>query len=185
MGACTTLLYREGFAAFRMAKAAEFSKVSIGGLTYHFPTKDELVTAVLETISASGLDQVRADALVPFEDHLLLHAIANSAERFFNRPEYLIYLDVYLSVRRDTAVGTIAHDLLTKQRALVQQIWSTESEKRGIDKPTASLIVTTIWSCARGLAISNHNSKTLKDSKKVLAFCVSALQHQLLTQNDG
>ena len=153
--AATKLLARQGYAALRVAAVAKEAGVSLGGQLHHFPSKESLVIAVLERLSARALDLAARDAAhdTPGED--ILQVIAESAHRFYATPEFLIYLDIFLSVRRHTLVGDTAITLLTSQRAATEALWLPHLTARGIGAEQTILIIRALWGLARGLAISS------------------------------
>lgn len=122
--AATKLLGQNGYAALRVAAVAKEAGVSLGGFLHHFPSKESLVVAVLEQLSAKVMHLVELDAAQDkheVDDILLL--IAKSAQRFYGSPEFLIYLDIFLSVRHHTLVGDTAIALTTSQRSATEALW--------------------------------------------------------------
>jgi AcrR family transcriptional regulator len=153
--AATALLAEQGYAALRVASVAKRAGVSLGGQLHHFPSKDSLVVAVLERVSAHVMTLAMQEAARATMDDDPLTPISRSAERFYSAPEFLIYLDIFLSVRRQTPIGDTAVRLLTSQRAATEAVWIPHLTSRGIDVTNATLIVRSLWGLSRGLAISS------------------------------
>jgi AcrR family transcriptional regulator len=177
LDAGTDLLFLDGYSSLRMQTAATAAGISIGGLTHHFPTKESLIIGILESISIKGWELIQLDLRAPLNDHPLV-ALAHSAERFFARKEFLIYLDVYLSVRRDTELGKVAHCLLKNQRSKVQSAWAQKLVNYGYGEQRAFEITRTVWALARGLAISASGKRTKLENQQSLAILVSALRSE-------
>lgn len=153
--AATKLLGEHGYAALRVAAVAKEAGVSLGGYLHHFPSKELLVVAVLERLSALVMKLAERDAAQDTEDEDILVLIANSARRFYASREFLIYLDIFLSVRRHTLVGDMAITLPASQRSATEALWLPHVTARGIDAKDAILIIRALWGLARGLAISS------------------------------
>ncbi len=52
-----TVLRRHGYAGFSTRRVAEEAAIALGNLTYHFPTKSELVRALISRLTTSYLDR--------------------------------------------------------------------------------------------------------------------------------
>ncbi|WP_321794916.1 helix-turn-helix domain-containing protein [Caballeronia sp. J97] len=154
--AATKLLGQNGYAALRVAAVAQEAGVSLGGFLHHFPSKESLVVAVLERLSANVTHLVELDAAQDNHDVDILLLISKSAQRFYGSPEFLIYLDIFLSVRHHTLVGDAAIALAISQRSATEALWLPHVTARGIDGREAILLIRTIWGLARGLAISSR-----------------------------
>jgi AcrR family transcriptional regulator len=181
--AATELLAKHGYAALRVAAVAKEAGVSLGGQLHHFPTKDSLVIAVLERLSARVLKFAERDAARNGTrgDPLLL--IAESATRFYSAPEFLIYLDIFLSVRRHTLLGDKAISLLTSQRVATERLWLRHLTERGLTDKDALSIIRALWGLCRGLAISSARDRDGSNSREPLDLVVRAVrqfcfQHQ-------
>lgn len=172
----TKLLGEHGYAALRVAAVANEAGVSLGGYLHHFPSKESLVVAVLEHLSASVMELAKRDAAQDTGKEDILLLIANSAQRFYASPEFLIYLDIFLSVRRHTLVGDTAIALTTSQRSATEALWLPHLTGRGINEKNAILMIHALWGLARGLAISS--SEDLKASRSAtMAFVIESLRN--------
>ncbi|HSV83091.1 MAG TPA: TetR/AcrR family transcriptional regulator [Ramlibacter sp.] len=174
--AATKLLAEHGYAALRVAAVANEAGVSLGGQLHHFPSKDSLVVAVLERLSARVLElAVQEAARIAADDDIFL-AISRSAERLYAAPEFLIYLDIFLSVRRHTLVGDTAIRLLVSQRAATEALWLPHLTQRGIPDEEAILIIRALWGLSRGLAISSAGEQGKSGNQATIDFVIHALR---------
>lgn len=155
LAAATELLRHDGYAALRVAAVAKQAHVSLGGMLHHFPSKESLVIAVLDRVSAHVLALAKQDADRDSSGTDILQHIAESARRFYNAPEFLIYLDIFLSVRRGTPIGEAATTLLLAQRGATEELWLPHLTERGIATDEARSVIRALWALARGLAISS------------------------------
>jgi len=182
--AATRLLAEHGYAALRVAAVATEAGVSLGGQLHHFPSKESLVIAVLERLSARVLDLAVQEAARASDEDDCLAPISKSAERFYAAPEFLIYLDIFLSVRRHTLVGDTAARLLLSQRAATEALWLPHLTGRGISEEEALLIVRSLWALSRGLAISSAGEQRKSNDQATIDFAIKALRHTYLKNHE-
>lgn len=183
LDAATKLLAEKGYAAFRVAAVAQEAHISLGGMLHHFPTKDSLVIAVLERLSARVLEQAMHDVSSVDDEEDPLLPISRSAERFYAAPEFLMYLDIFLSVRRHTLVGDAAIRLLPSQRAAMEELWLPQLTRKGISEEHGLLIIRSLWALSRGLALSSGDRDQAHSNKQAtIAFVLEALRRTHLAQ---
>lgn len=186
--AATELLAEHGYAALRVAAVAKEAGVSLGGYLHHFPSKELLVVAVLERLSARVMSIAEQDALQKTGEKDLFEQIARGAQRFYASREFLIYLDIFLSVRRHTFVGDTAIALTTAQRSATEALWVPRVTAQGVAAKDAVLIIRALWGLARGLAISS--SEDFRSSQwETMKLVIEALRKSHLetpsSSNEG
>jgi AcrR family transcriptional regulator len=178
--AASKLLAEFGYAAFRVAAVAKEAGVSLGGMLHHFPTKDSLVVAVLERLSAKVLEQAIHDVSNVPDDADPFLVMAESARRFYAAPEFLTYLDIFLSVRRHTLVGDVAITLLPAQRSTMEELWLKHFSKLGISDMNGLLIIRTLWAVSRGLALTSGSEPGRFQDHPTLDFVIATLKRTYL-----
>ncbi|MFB0610656.1 TetR/AcrR family transcriptional regulator [Aurantiacibacter poecillastricola] len=179
LDAATKLLAKHGYAALRVAAVAKAAGVSPGGHLHHFQTKDALVVGVLEMISEKALKKAEEDAAKIDSCANPLAVIAGSAIAFYRSTEFLIYLDIHLSARRETKIGAKAVEILVEQRQAIEEMWLPHLLKRDLSQDQALNIIRTLWSLARGLAISSAPQADAEDAD-VMEFARQLLEQTLL-----
>jgi len=173
--AATSLLAEEGYAALRVATVAQKAGVSLGGMLHHFPTKEAMVLAVIERLSARVARLAEQDAMKESKRGDILKLIAESATRFYAAPEFLVYLDIFLSLRRKSVMAETLVEAMTSQRVSTEKLWASRLTSRGLDTDRALQIVRCIWGLARGLAISSEQqSKAMY--RKTMDYTVALLE---------
>ena len=172
--AATKLLSERGYAAFRVAAVANEAGVSLGGQLHHFPSKESLILAVLERLSERVLEMAVREAARSEEDTLA--PISGSAERFYAAPEFLIYLDIFLSFRRDAQVSDTGAKLEHSFRTAIERQWLPHLTDRGIGEEDAAMIVQSLWALSRGLALSPPTSQSKARKQATLDFVIKALR---------
>lgn len=173
--AATTLLADEGYAALRVAAVAQKAGVSLGGMLHHFPTKEAMVLAVIERLSARVAHIAEQDAMRDSERGDILKLMAESAMRFYAAPEFLVYLDIFLSLRRRTVMADTLADAMISQRVATENLWVSRLTRRGLDPDKSLQIVRCVWGLARGLAISSEQ-KSRAMYKKTIDYAVGLLE---------
>ena len=176
--AATRLLADSGYASLRVAAVAKEAGVSLGGQLHHFPTKDDLVLAVLERLSIQIIELARTDASQADGNPDVFGLIAESARRFYATEEFLIFLDIFLSVRRHSLFGDAAKSLMSRERTAVEQVWKPHLVKRGVDGDRALAIIRAIWALARGQAISSSEEHRAAN-ETVMSLVIEALKAEL------
>ncbi|PMS38583.1 TetR family transcriptional regulator [Trinickia symbiotica] len=174
--AATRLLAQHGYAALRVAAVAQEAGISLGGYLHHFASKESLVVAVLERLSTHVMDMAKRDAAQDTGKEDVLVLIANSAQRFYSTPEFLIYLDIFLSTRRHTFVGDTAITLAASQRTAIEALWLPHLTARGIDADDAILVIRALWGLARGLAISSSREDVKTGPSATMTLVIAAIR---------
>ena len=106
------LLIRDGYADFSIRRVADAAGITVGNLTYHFPSKRELVRALIESLIADYLgakQRLYADAFAQPErrleqliDWLMKDAASASTQRLFR--------ELWTMALHDPAVARIVDD---------------------------------------------------------------------------
>lgn len=174
--AATTLLAEEGYAALRVASVAHKAGVSLGGMLHHFPTKEAMVLAVIERLSLRVAHLAEQDAKRDRGQKDVLKLVADSAVRFYAAPEFLVYLDIFLSLRRRAAMADTLVDAMISQRIATEKLWVSRLTQRGISADKALQIVRSIWGLARGLAISSER-QSKGTYRQTIDYVVGLLEH--------
>lgn len=172
--AATNLLADEGYAALRVAAVAQKAGVSLGGMLHHFPTKEAMVLAVIERLSDRVARLAEQDAMSDDQKGDALTLLAESATRFYDAPEFLIYLDIFLSLRRKGVMADTLVHAMTSQRIATEKMWVSRLTQLGIEQDKALQIVRCIWGLARGLAISSE-PRSKSTYKRTMDFTVAFL----------
>lgn len=181
LDAAIQMLEAHGFAGLRVAAVAEAAGVSPGGYLHHFPSKDSLVAAVFDKLSGSVLARVMAECAAIDGHDDPLYRMAYCAERFYSAPEFLVLLDISLSVRRHTLLNDQVIEKLISNRADTERFWVSMLTAEGIAPAQAIVAVRALWALARGLAISNAGDQAKPANQATIQFIVEAIR-QTLTQ---
>lgn len=153
LDAAVNLLATRGYAGFRTADVAQVAGVSRGAQTHHFPSKDDLVVAVVEHVFLRASEQARGRATRarPTVDEAIKALLDDSQEFFFSE---LFFIAIDLSIQGrlrngNDEVGQIS----AATRLPVENNWRTALIESGVPKHIADDLLWLTISIVRGLAI--------------------------------
>ena len=123
LDAAVDVLASQGYAGFRTADVARIAGVSRGAQTHHFPSKDELVVAVVEHVfrRAAELGKKRAHR-VHWVDETIEALIADSQEFFFSEL-FLVALDLAIQGRAASGAAETVGAISAASRLPVEASW--------------------------------------------------------------
>src|SRR6516225_1986372 len=153
LDASVDLLVTRGYAGFRTADVADSARVSRGALTHHFPSKDELVVAVVEHVFQRASEQARGRATRarPTVDEAVKALLEDSQEFFFSEL-FLIALDLAIQGRLEGHASQIGQ-ISAATRLPVEQSWRTALIESGVPADIADDLLWLTISIVRGLAV--------------------------------
>ena len=153
LDAAVTLLGERGYAGLRTADVALAAGVSKGAQTHHFPSKDDLVVAVVEHVfqRASDLAAKRAHRAMSV-DAAIQALIADSQEFFFSEL-FLIALDLAIQGRLQSTKHNALAEISAATRLPVEQHWREALIASGVPDDVADDLLWLTLSIVRGLAI--------------------------------
>jgi AcrR family transcriptional regulator len=151
--AAIQLLARKGYAGFRVDEVARTAKTSRGAQTHHFPTKDTLVFAALESIFRASREQSerRVQALKAADD--VIAAMLADGEDFFFGPDFTVALDVLNLSKLGGKFRQQLQVMARENRLAVEAAWYGALVARGIPRPLAEEILWLSYSVIRGLMV--------------------------------
>lgn len=153
LDAAVDLLASKGYAGLRTADVAEAAGVSRGAQTHHFPSKDDLVVAVVEHVFQRASEQARGRATRarPTVDEAI-KALLDDSQEFFFSELFLIALDLAIQ-RQIGGVGNEIGEISAATRLPVEQSWRGALIESGVP---AAIVDDLLWltiSIVRGLAV--------------------------------
>jgi AcrR family transcriptional regulator len=152
LDAAVNLLAAKGYAGFRTADVAEVAGVSRGAQTHHFPSKDDLVVAVVEHVFQRASEQARSRAHKARSVDDAIKALLDDSQEFFFSELFLIAIDLAIQNRMKdgtTEVGQIS----AATRLPVEQNWLAALIESGVPKNVADDLLWLTISIVRGLAV--------------------------------
>ena len=156
LDAALVLLGERGYAGLRTLDVAQAAGVSKGAQTHHFPSKDELVVAVVEHVFQRASEQARERArrvrrgITPDE---AIKALIADAQEFFFSELFLIALDLAIQGRLREAARNPMTELSAATRLPVEAQWRAALVESGVPGEVADDLLWLTLSIVRGLAV--------------------------------
>ena len=153
LDAAVDLLAQKGYAGFRTADVAKIAGVSRGAQTHHFPSKDDLVVAVVAHVFARAGEQGRKRARrVKSIDEAIKMLVADSQEFFFSEL-FLIAMDLAIQGRMNDVAGSPLVRISAASRLPVEASWLAALIEAGVPPAIAEDLLWLTISIVRGLAV--------------------------------
>lgn len=156
LDAALVLLGEKGYAGLRTLDVAQAAGVSKGAQTHHFPSKDELVVAVVEHVFQRASEQARERArrvrrgITPDE---AIKALIADAQEFFFSELFLVALDLAIQGRLREAARNPMTELSAATRLPVEAQWRAALVESGVPGEVADDLLWLTLSIVRGLAV--------------------------------
>ena len=152
LDAAVELLASKGYAGFRTADVSAAAGVSRGAQTHHFPSKDDLVVAVVAHVFERATEQGRKRAHRAHSVDEAIKALLTDSQEFFFSELFLIALDLAIQGRM-RADGSTLKDISAASRLPVEASWLAALVDAGVPKALADDLLWLTISIVRGLAI--------------------------------
>jgi AcrR family transcriptional regulator len=153
LDAAVDLLAERGYAGLRTGDVAAAAGVSKGAQTHHFPSKDELVVAVVEHVFVRASEQARKRARKATDPDEAIRALIADAQEFFFSELFLIALDLAIQGRLREGGDDTVTQLSAATRLPVEAQWRAALVDSGVPADVAEDLLWLTLSIVRGLAI--------------------------------
>lgn len=153
LDAAVDVLAAKGYAGFRTAEVAAIAGVSRGAQTHHFPSKDELVVAVVEHVfrRAAVLGRKRAHRVRSVDE--AIQALLVDSQEFFFSELFLIALDLAIQRRMSPGDANPVTQISAASRLPVEASWLAALVETGVPANVAEDLLWLTISIVRGLAV--------------------------------
>lgn len=153
LDAAVQLLGERGYAGLRTAEVAAAAGVSKGAQTHHFPSKDELVVAVVEHVFVRASEQARSRARRAASPDEAIRALIADAQEFFFSELFLVALDLAIQGRLRQAADNTVTEISAATRLPVEAHWRAALVDSGVPADMADDLLWLTLSIVRGLAV--------------------------------
>lgn len=153
LDAAVELLGERGYAGLRTGDVAAAAGVSKGAQTHHFPSKDDLVVAVVEHVFKRASEQARMRARRRMTADEAVRAVIADAQEFFFSELFLIALDLAIQGRLQQAGDNALTQLSAATRLPVEAHWRAALIDSGVPGGVADDLLWLTLSIVRGLAV--------------------------------
>lgn len=147
-------LAEQGWVMTTVAVAAERASVSRGAAQHHFPTREDLITAALEYMFDSRMEEVRAETADLPEGPGRTEAVVMRMVDYFTRPLFKAALQVWTAAAADESLRERIVPLEANFGRAAHQV---TIELLGADDtdPTTHRLVQATLDLARGLGLAD------------------------------
>lgn len=169
------MLATKGWSATTVAAVAEAAGVSRGAAQHHFPTREDLVTAVLEQMfdTMSG-EAVAYVAELPAAGSERISAVVAKAVEIYTGPQFKAALQVWAAAASDSSLRKQILPLEAKLARAAHKLTVAGLDPEGV-RPQAFSLAQATLDLARGLGLAD----TLTDDAKRRAQVVGTWTQQL------
>jgi AcrR family transcriptional regulator len=153
LDAAVHVLASKGYAGLRTADVAATAGVSRGALTHHFPSRDELLLAVVEEVfrRAGEAGRARADT-VHSVDEAIAGLLSDSQDFFFSEL-FLVAMDLAIQGRLAHSPVNAVGSISAASRLPVEASWLRAMMAAGVPETLAEDLLWLTNSIVRGLAV--------------------------------
>src|SRR5271169_4878265 len=151
--AATKLIRQNGFGGLRTIEVANLAGVSRGALLHHFPSKHELVVAVLNYVNEVTFTQSTRRAQLARTSGDPIEEIIKDAQDFFLGDYFFIELAIAMSDESTRRVRRDIHQFTRQTRFSIEAAWLDTLISSGIPKQLASDILALTLSAVRGFSV--------------------------------
>jgi AcrR family transcriptional regulator len=181
--AAVEVLATRGYSNFRIAEVAKLSGVSHGGMIHHYPSKDALITAVLEHVTNTLQNKAQAKIREVTNEESAVKAIIESGKDFFFGTEFPIFLDLVLATRQGGSLPQAARTLARRQRQSIEDLWVAALDRVGVGGQVARDTVGLIWTTLRGLGVEAIGAGNRERQERIIDLCEKAALGHLGTRS--
>jgi len=177
-------LAAQGWAATTVAVAAQHAGVSRGAAQHHFPTREDLITAALEHMFDSRVDELRAATTELPVGPERTEAVVRQVVEYFTRPLFKAALQVWTAAAADEALKERIVPLEAKFGRAVHRL---TVELLGVDDgdPVAHRLVQATLDMARGLGLADVLTDDSARRDRIVTQWASTLDAALHARTSG
>lgn len=153
LDASVEVMGSKGYAGFRTADVADAAGVSRGAMTHHFPSKDDLVMALVEHVfeRTAEIGRERAHRFDTVGE--AIHALIVDSQEFFFSELFLIAMDLAIQGRIRTGETGPLSGISAAARLPLEHRWVEALIATGVPASVAEDLMWLTLSIVRGLAV--------------------------------
>jgi AcrR family transcriptional regulator len=167
--AAVKLIRDNGFGGLRTIEVADLAGVSRGALLHHFPSKHELVVAVLTYVNEVTFAQSTRRAQLARSSGDPIEGIIEDAQDFFFGDYFFIELAIAMSDDGTRRLKRETHQFTRQTRFSIEAAWLDTLISSGIPKQLASDVLALSLSVVRGFSVRMLIEKDPEQFTRLLA----------------
>lgn len=153
LDAAFEVLKERGYAEFTTTDVVKRAGVSRGAMAYHFPSKNDLVSATIEDILNKSLERSIVGARLISKSGDPIEGIIRDAAAFYFSDYFYVGLEMLLAVDKNPQINISAPDLVRNYRQSAEDAWRKVMVDLGFPEEWADDILWMTVSLLRGGAI--------------------------------
>jgi AcrR family transcriptional regulator len=187
LDAAMEVIAENGYVHTTTAEIAERAGVTRGALQYHFPSRNDLIVAIIDHIASQFRHRVAPAALLGPGTSVeqRVKAVINEVSQIFSDKYYKGALQVWLGVAGDRQLNRRVADQARRDREAIIQAWAEIFPELAADRRRLASVVRVIEGALRGLAVSRFvepvldwNADLLLLEEMLLEQIATALRRQ-------
>ncbi|AFO50083.1 TetR/AcrR family transcriptional regulator [Pseudomonas asiatica] len=143
-------LLHNGYAGIRVDKVAIAAKVSRGAQSHHFPTKESLVLAALETLYQASTE-VSMKVIDNLASEDVLDALMQESAKFYLGPNFTIAMSLLNLGDSNPELRKKVRIMARKYRLPIEKAWLDALTRSGLDEEPARTVLSITQSVYRGM----------------------------------
>ncbi|MHB8284609.1 MAG: TetR/AcrR family transcriptional regulator [Caulobacteraceae bacterium] len=178
IAAAVNCLHRNGYGLTTIGGVAEAAGVSRGALTHHFPSKVDLMLAVVTSVAGKNVVEYGQlfDSLAPID---AVRKIPQAVWEISSRPQTVAIIEILMATRSDPALAQKLQAIQMELEQMTMDLLTNRLHAAGLTPPVNSKAIFTLMVAAiRGLAIENVSmgrSQLIDDAIRLLTDLFSLL----------
>lgn len=183
MDATVELLVEKGFAGTTTTLVSQRAGVSRGAQLHHFPTKNDLVVAAVEHLTAKRGEELAAAAANLPTGTRRTRAVVRMLGEHFASPVFTAALELWVAARTDAdllaAVGPLEQKVGRETHRLTVQLLGADESEPGVRE-----LVQATLDMVRGLGLANTISDDAKRRTRILDAWARTLDDALTSTRE-
>jgi AcrR family transcriptional regulator len=166
-----------GFTRMSTTKIAESAGVSRGALTYHYPAKEDLVTASFSRLLVDGISRINNMSDEVRAKNLTFEAFIDELWAMFSGPFQMISLEMIVECRHNKELRDKLIPFVEQFHAEIDRIWMTFFNRSGTSPEEVGITMNLTTCLFRGMGIQT----VLLSDKKYFSDLLQAWKANLLS----
>ena len=138
------------------AATPEFARragVSRGALLHHFPTREDIIVAAMESMLEAGIDEIRGVAAGVARDAVEMDALLDFLWELFSGRFFTLSVEFINAARTDPALRAKMLPLVRRFHEALDEIWAENCGTGPIDRSNARLLLNLTLCLFRGMGV--------------------------------
>lgn len=176
--AAESILIEQGYRSLSFRKIASEAGITAGNLQYYFPSKDELIQALLNTIIEIYINDMQSLRVQAGDDPdeqfeaVITHIITDLNQKHTTH----FFPELWALANHEEHITEIMEDMYSRYRAIIQEVVALMNPE--LSKAQARKLTLFITSSIEGHTMFiGHSKPWKKDAKEIIKLAVKSFKH--------